>query len=160
MACSMDDLAGLRLVVAGSDLSAVQPVRDRLAEQGADVRVRVGDVDALVEALAADPPEAIIAHPLVEAALRARLDPLALETGPPVISDPNGVRATVEIRRLRARQRELEAVFAAASVARAREAEDAQRDTLQRLLQAAGYRDDNTYEHTQRVGLLAGRLAR
>ena len=51
-------------------------------------------------------------------------------------------------------------MFAAASVARAREAESAEHDTLQRLLQAAGYRDDNTYEHTQRVGLLAAKLAR
>jgi putative nucleotidyltransferase with HDIG domain len=160
MRSSMDDLAGLRLVIAGEDVVAVQPVHDRLAAQGADVRVRVGDLDTLVRALAEDPPEAIVAHPQIEDELRARLDPLGLETGPPVISDPAAVRATVEIRRLRARQRELESVFAAASVARAREAESAQRDTLQRLLQAAGYRDDNTYEHTQRVGLLAGRLAR
>src|SRR5689334_13821344 len=123
MRTSMDDLAGLRLVVAGSDHAAVAPVRDRLAAQGAEVRVLVGAVDELVGGLAKDAPEAIIAHPQVEDALRARLDPLALEVGPPVISDPNGVRATIEIRRLRARQRELEAVFAAASVARAREAE-------------------------------------
>ena len=54
---------------------------------------------------------------------------------------------------------ELESVFAAASVARAREAVNAEHDTLQRLLQAAGYRDDNTYEHTQRVGLLAAKPA-
>jgi putative nucleotidyltransferase with HDIG domain len=156
----MDDLAGLRLVVAGGDIGAVQPVRDRLAAQGADVRALVGDLDTLVGGIAAEAPEAILAHPQIEAELRARLDPLGLETGPPVITDPVAVRATVEIRRLHARQRELESVFAAASVARAREAERAQHDTLQRLLQAAGYRDDNTYEHTQRVGLLAGRLAR
>src|SRR5690349_23418182 len=109
MRSSMDDLAGLRLVVAGADLASVQGVRDRLAGQGADVRVLVGGVEDLVGGLADDAPEAIVAHPQMEEALRARLDPLALEAGPPVISDPNRVRATIEIRRLRARQRELEA---------------------------------------------------
>ena len=33
-------------------------------------------------------------------------------------------------------------------------------DTLRRLALAAEYRDDNTHEHTQRVGELAARLAR
>ena len=158
----MDDLAGLRLVVAGGDFSAVQPVRDRLAAQGADVRALVGDIDDLVRALAADPPEAIVADAASEEALRARLDPLHMQAGPPVIAaaEANTVRSAIEIRRLRARQTELEGVFAAAQVARAREVQNAEHDTLQRLLQAAGYRDDNTYEHTQRVGLLASKLAR
>jgi putative two-component system response regulator len=158
----MDDLAGLRLVVAGGDLSALEPVRDRLAAQGADVRALAGDLEQVARAIVADPPEAIIVEPGGEAALRARLDPLELDAGPALLTaqNANAVRAIVELRRLRARQKELESVFAAASVARMREAESAQHDTLQRLLQAAGYRDDNTYEHTQRVGLLAAKLAR
>jgi len=160
MRTSMDDLAGLRLVVAGGDLAAVRTVQAQLVTRGADVRTLVGDVDDLVRAVATDPPEAIVAHPEVEAELRGRLDPLGMGTGPPVVSDPRTIASTVEIRRLKARQSELESVFAAASVARAREAVNAEHDTLQRLLQAAGYRDDNTYEHTQRVGLLAARLAR
>ena len=158
----MDDLAGLWLVVAGGDLSALQPVRDRLAAQGADVRALVGDLEEVARAIVADPPEAIVVEPGSEAALRARLDPLALDAGPALVTaeNANAIRAIIELRRLQARQKELEAVFAAASVARMRESESAQHDTLQRLLQAAGYRDDNTYEHTQRVGLLAARLAR
>ena len=158
----MDDLAGLRLVVAGGDFSAVQPVRDRLAAQGADVRALVGDVDELVRAVAADPPEAIVVDTASEEELRFRLDPLRMQTGPPVVAaaEANTVRATIQIRRLQARQHELESVFAAAQVARSREVQNAEHDTLQRLLQAAGYRDDNTYEHTQRVGLLASKLAR
>jgi putative nucleotidyltransferase with HDIG domain len=165
MRISMEDgavLAGLRLVVAGGDLSAVEGVRDRLAAQGADVRALVGDLEEVARAVAAEPPEAIVADAGDAAALRNRLDPLGLDNGPAVIAlgDANAVRPIVELRRLKARQSELEAVFAAASVARAREAESAEHDTLQRLLQAAGYRDDNTYEHTQRVGLLAAKLAR
>jgi putative nucleotidyltransferase with HDIG domain len=165
MRTSMEDgavLAGLRLVVAGAELSGVQGVRDRLAAQGADVRALVGDLEEVARAVAAEPPEAIVADAGDAAALRERLDPLRLDIGPAVIAlaDANAVRPIVELRRMKARQSELEAVFAAASVARAREAESAEHDTLQRLLQAAGYRDDNTYEHTQRVGLLAAKLAR
>src|SRR3954447_25371620 len=162
MRSSMDDLAGLRLVVAGGALAGVQPVRDRLSAQGAEVRALVGDVEQLARAVAAEPPEAIAVDAASEAALRARLDPLGLHAGPPVISaaDAGAVRAEVELRRLRARQAELEAVIAARALARARETANAEHDTLNRLLQAAGYRDDNTYEHTQRVGLLASKLAR
>ena len=42
---------------------------------------------------------------------------------------------------------------------RTRELEDAQFEVIERLAQAAEYRDDNTGEHTRRVGRLASRLA-
>jgi putative two-component system response regulator len=51
-------------------------------------------------------------------------------------------------------------VIAAQAVSRRRELEAAQLDGLHRLAAAAEYRDDNTHEHTQRVGHLAGMLAR
>ena len=63
-------------------------------------------------------------------------------------------------RGLRARQAELEAALAAQALTRRRDAAAAQEELLQRLLRAAGYRDDNTHEHTQRVADLAARLAR
>src|SRR3954453_16022996 len=96
MRSSMDDLAGLRLVVAGGDLSAVQPLRDRLAARGADVRALVGEIDEIARAVAAappEPPEAIVVDGALEAALPERLDPLQLQAGPPVIAveDANAV---------------------------------------------------------------------
>jgi putative nucleotidyltransferase with HDIG domain len=177
MRSSMDDadaLAGLRLLVAGADPEVVQPVRVRLSALGADATALAGDPDAVARSVAAEPPSAVLAVDGSEAALRDRLDPFGLETGPPVIGlealvagdDRLGglaaarLRALVERRTLRARQSDLETVLAAQAVARRREAEAAQQELLQRLLQAAGYRDDNTYEHTQRVGHLAARLAR
>jgi putative two-component system response regulator len=66
----------------------------------------------------------------------------------------------VERRALRARQTELEAIVAAQAVSRRRHDEEGALDTLRRLALAAEYRDDNTHEHTQRVGELAARLAR
>ena len=54
---------------------------------------------------------------------------------------------------------ELAATLAAQAVGARRELAGARADTLTRLLALAGYRDDNTYEHTQRVGDLAARLA-
>jgi putative two-component system response regulator len=70
------------------------------------------------------------------------------------------LRALVELHTLRARHRELEGVIAAQAVSRGREVQGTQLDGLRRLAQAAEYRDDNTREHTQRVGHLAAMLAR
>ena len=70
------------------------------------------------------------------------------------------LRAVIGQRGLRARQAELEAALAAQALTRRRDAAAAQEELLQRLLRAAGYRDDNTHEHTQRVADLAARLAR
>ncbi|HET6551339.1 MAG TPA: HD domain-containing phosphohydrolase [Solirubrobacter sp.] len=169
----MDDaaaLAGLRLLVAGGDLSVVGPVRDRLTALGADVVAIVGDYDGVARAVAETPPAAVLAAPGIEPQLRARLDPFGIEAGPPIVPIAPGDEALVAAgaARLRAlverpvaagRARELEAALADHALARRRDAGAAERDTLARLLQAAGYRDDNTYEHTQRVGALAARLA-
>lgn len=169
-----DALAGLRLLVAGGDLAAVQAAQARLDALGADATALAGNVDALARAAAAAPPAAIIVVDATEDALRSRLDPFGLKAGPPVIGlrtltaadDELGavsaerLRAAVAQRALRVRQGELEAALAAQSLTRRRDAESAQEELLQRLLQAAGYRDDNTYEHTRRVGALAARLGR
>jgi putative two-component system response regulator len=72
----------------------------------------------------------------------------------------NRLRVLLERRALRARQAELEAVLAAQAVTRRRDVEAAQLDALRRLGLVADYRDDNTPEHTQRVGHLAASLAR
>jgi putative nucleotidyltransferase with HDIG domain len=168
-----DALAGLRLLVTGGHMSAVQPLRDRLAALGADVSALVGDPEGVARAVAAHPPAAVVAADGIEAALRPRLDPFGLAAGPPVIGlgalvaadeglsalAVERLRALVERHALRARGVELEAALAAEALTRRRAEKEAEHDTLERLLRAAGYRDDNTYEHTQRVGALAARVA-
>jgi putative nucleotidyltransferase with HDIG domain len=169
-----DALGGMTVLVAGDDLGAVQAVRARLAALGADATALAGDIEAIARAAVADPPAAVLAVGGAEAALRSRLDPYGIDAGPPVIAveaiagfeDGVGVlaarrlRALAERAALRARQSELEGVLAAQAVTRRRELEQARVETLRRLTTAAGYRDDNTYEHTERVGHLAARLAR
>ena len=122
----------------------------------------------------AGPPDAVLALDGSEERLRAGLDPLGLEHGPPVVPvldvvgprDPfdaiaaRRLRAIVQLHALRDRAAELEGVIAAQAVSRRRELEAAQLDGLRRLALAAEYRDDNTHEHTQRVGHLAALLAR
>jgi putative nucleotidyltransferase with HDIG domain len=169
-----DALGGMTVLVAGDDLGAVQAVRARLQALGADATALAGDADAIARAAVADPPAAVLALGGAEAALRLRLDPFGLDAGPPVIGieaiagGEDGVgllaawrlRALAERSALRVRQSEMEGVLAAQAVTRRRELEAARADTLRRLITAAGYRDDNTYEHTERVGQLAARLAR
>ena len=107
-------------------------------------------------------------------ALRARLDPLGLGTGPEVVpvedltrsgapfdaAAARRLRALIDRRALRVRQVDFEAVVATQAVDSRRDLEAASVDLLRRLASAAEYRDDNTHEHTQRVGDLAARLAR
>jgi HD-GYP domain-containing protein (c-di-GMP phosphodiesterase class II) len=170
----MDALAGMRLLLAGDDRAAVSALRSAVGAAGAVAAACTGDPADVVAVVAADPPAAVIAVGGNAATLRERLDPLELDMGPEVVAvehlvDAGGrfdavaaarLRAIVERRALRARQTELEAVVAAQAVARRRHDEQAALDTLRRLALAAEYRDDNTHEHTQRVGELAARLAR
>jgi putative nucleotidyltransferase with HDIG domain len=170
----MDGLTGLRLLLAGDDPAVVGELRTALLAGGAVPEACTGD-PAEVEAIVVhDPPAAVLAVDADAGALRARLDPLGLDGGPEVVpvedltraDEPFGavaaarLRAIVDRRNLRARQSELESVVAAQAVARRRDVEAASLDALRRLAMAAEYRDDNTREHTERVGELAARLAR
>jgi hypothetical protein len=170
----MDALAGMRLLLAGDDRAAVSALRSAVGSAGAVAAACTGDPADVVAVVAADPPEAVVAVGGNVDTLRAALDPLGLDSGPEVVAveeivDGGGafgptaarrLRAVVERRALRLRQTELEAIVAAQAVARRRHDEEAALDTLRRLALAAEYRDDNTHEHTQRVGDLAARLAR
>src|SRR4051812_23319744 len=62
--------------------------------------------------------------------------------------------------RLSARVRDLERVLADRAIDAHRAVAEAREDALVRLAAAAEYRDDNTWEHTQRVAVMAARLAR
>jgi HD-GYP domain-containing protein (c-di-GMP phosphodiesterase class II) len=174
MPTSMDALAGMRLLLAGDDRAAVSALRAAVGAAGAVAAACTGDPDDVVAVVAADPPAAVVAIGGNADNLRDRLDPLELDQGPEVVAlealvdsgrpfdavAAARLRAIVERRALRARQTELEAVVAAQAVARRRHDEQAALETLRRLALAAEYRDDNTHEHTQRVGELAARLGR
>jgi response regulator RpfG family c-di-GMP phosphodiesterase len=170
----MDAVAGMRLLLAGDDAATIRELRGAVALTGAvptACRADPGEVAALV---AHDPPAAVVTVGADAGAVRYRLDPLGLEGGPEVIeleelTGPGGrfdaaaarrLRALVDRRELRARAAELEAVAADLAIARRRDVDAAALDTLRRLAMAAEYRDDNTREHTERVGDLAARLAR
>jgi len=170
----MEALTGMRLLLAGDDRAAVSALRAAVGSVGAIAAACTGDPADVAAVVAADPPEAVLALGGNAAALRDRIDPLGLDAGPEVVPveelvEPGGsfdavaarrLTTLVERRALRARQAELEAVVAAQAVARRRHDEQAALDALRRLALAAEYRDDNTHEHTQRVGDLAARLAR
>jgi HD-GYP domain-containing protein (c-di-GMP phosphodiesterase class II) len=170
----MDALTGMRLLLAGDDRAAVAALRAAVGAAGAVAAACTGDPADVAAVVAQDPPAAVVAIGGNADALRERLDPLGLDAGPEVVPveelvgadgafDAVAARrlsAIVERRALRARQTELEAVVAAQAVARRRHDESAALDALRRLAMAAEYRDDNTHEHTERVGELAARLAR
>jgi len=67
---------------------------------------------------------------------------------------------TVERHALRRRVAELETVVATAALNGLQATVTMQEDALARLAAAAEYRDDNTWEHTQRVAIMAARLGR
>lgn len=69
------------------------------------------------------------------------------------------VRGLLETRRLQQRLAEQNQELEARVLERTRELEASQLEVLQRLAVAAELRDDETGQHTQRVGELAGRLA-
>ena len=170
----MDALLGLRVLVAGEDPKTLDAARSGLAAEGAQAQVCEADPLAVVAAVTSAPPDVVLALDGSEERLRAGLDPLGLELGPPVVPvldvvgprDPfdaiaaRRLSAVVQLHALRERAGELEGVIAAQAVSRRRENEAAQLDGLRRLALAAEYRDDNTHEHTQRVGHLAALLAR
>jgi len=170
-----DPLAGTRILVIGGDREAAESLRAQLTAAGSP------SVD-LVPGLELVAAQAVAAHPQVVISLgdtdpdavRARLDPLGLDVGPPIVAmaelvadgQPLGewgvrrLRLVLEHREMRARLSELEAIVAGQVLSAFRDAETIRVDTLQRLALAAEYRDDNSPEHTQRVAALAARMAR
>ena len=169
-------LRGAWILIAGPDAGTAARLRARLAECGASAVELAVDAEEAVTRATTSKPDAILALPGFGAELARRLDPLDTGAGPPIVgldelrglpAGPIGdelvldrLAMRLERHRLRARVRDLEAVLASDAVAGHRAAVDAQADALVRLAQAAEYRDDNTWEHTQRVGAMAARLGR
>ena len=154
------------VLVVGPDSEAARRLRAQIASAGAAAVELAADVEEAVDRANVALPDVIVALPGLRERLQRRLDPLDLRSGPPVV----GVEADdaalgriadeLERNRTRLRVRELETAVASMAAARQRDAEVTRIDGLRRLSMAAEYRDDNTWEHTQRVAAMAARLAR
>ncbi len=173
----MDDdaLAGTRVLVIGGNRDAAESLRALLTAAGSTSVDLVPSLELVAAHAAAAQPQVVISLGDTDpAAVRARLDPLGLDSGPPVvpISDlvsdgqPLGsagmgrLRDVLDHRAMRIRLGELEAIVASQALNAFRDVEAIRVDTLERLSRAAEYRDDNSPEHTQRVAALAARMAR
>ena len=171
---SMDTLADARVLLAGDDPDAVAALRAWLAAAGASPAASTAHPDEVAAVAAEHPPAVVLVLGAGADAVRRRLDPLRLQAGPTVLSVADVIApgeapgpaavgrllAFLERAQLRRRTAELDALVADQALAGRRADELAQFDMLGRLLVAAEYRDDNTHEHTQRVGELAAGLAR
>jgi putative two-component system response regulator len=174
MPTSMEALAGIALLLAGDDQETVAALRAWVALGGATARASGADPEEVAAAVASQPPDVVLVLGGNPEALSSRLDPLGLELGPPVVPltdviSPGEAPGPAAARRLRAfvarsaqrlRMRELESILATQALARRRDIDAAQLDALHRLALVAEYRDDNTADHTERVGELAAQLAR
>jgi len=173
---SASALAGAWVLIAGPDAGAAARLRGRLSLAGASAVELVEDAEEAIERAVSAKPDAILALTGFGATLRARLDPLGAGAGPPIVAadDLPGLPAgpvgddtlldrlalLLERHKLRTRVRELEATLATHAISAHHGIDAARLDSLRRLALAAEYRDDNTWEHTQRVGAVASRLGR
>jgi putative nucleotidyltransferase with HDIG domain len=173
----MDDdlLAGIRILVIGGEREVAESLRAQLTAAGSPSVDLVPALDLAAPQAAAARPDIVVCLGDTDAdAVRARLDPLALDAAPPVLAveelaadgqpvGPAGLRRlqlVLEHRAMRTRLAELEGIVASQVLSAFRDAETLRADTLRRLALAAEYRDDNSPEHTQRVATLAARMAR
>jgi hypothetical protein len=165
-------LAGTRVLVAGGERRAAEALGAELRGAGSAAVEIAATLDEVAARAATAAPHVVLVLGAAEPA-QALLDPLGLGEGPPVIAVAEltgGERLgeeglarlalLVERRALRTRVAELEAIVAGQVRTAFREAEAVRLDALDRLLRAAEYRDDNTPEHAERVGVLVARLAR
>ncbi|MET0816654.1 MAG: HD domain-containing phosphohydrolase [Solirubrobacteraceae bacterium] len=172
----MDDdaLAGTRGLVIGGNREEAESLRSELTAAGSPSVDLVPAVELVAAQAAAAQPQVILSLGDTDPeAVRVKLDPLGLDSGPPVVPlselTPDGRLGAPAVRRLslvlehramRRRLGELEAIVASQALSSFRDTEAIRLDALQRLALAAEYRDDNSPEHTQRVGALAARMAR
>src|SRR5215208_2706836 len=173
----MDDdaLAGTRVLVIGGNREAAESIRSQLTAAGSPSVDLVPSLELVAAQAAAARPQVVLSLGDTDpGAVRARLAPLGLDAGPPVVpvselaanGEPLGsagvsrLRMLLEHRAMRVRLGELEAIVASQALSAFRDTEAIRVDTLERLARAAEYRDDNSPEHTQRVAALAARMAR
>jgi hypothetical protein len=173
----MDDdvLAATRILVIGGNRDVAESLRQQLTAAGDPAVDLVSELALLVAHVKASQPQVVVSLDDVDpVAVRTSLDPLGLAAGPPVVplsdlvadGEPLGsagverLRIMLEHHEMGKRLAELEAVVASQALSTLRDTEAIRLDTLERLARAAEYRDDNSFDHTQRVAILAARLAR
>ena len=165
-------LAGARVLVAGGERTVAEALGAELQAAGCAAVELAGTPDDAVARAAGAAPDLVLALGPAQA-LRARLNPLGLDAGPPVVALADvaaGARLgeaglarlgiVYEHRALKARLAGLEAVVASGALAALEDADAIRLDALDRLARVAEYRDDNTPEHMRRVAGLAARLGR
>ena len=170
----MEALAGITLLLAGDDAETVAALRAWVSLGGATARASSTDPEDVAATVVGESPDVVLLIGGSAEEVAARIDPLGLGLGPPLValSDvlasgeapgpaaARRLRAFVDRSLQRRRLRELESILATQAVARRRDLEAAQLDTMHRLALVAEYRDDNTADHTERVAELAAQLAR
>jgi len=162
-----------RLLVAGGDPGLTTAIDVLLRGAGAaEVHVE-HDLAAAAADVIARRPDAILALDDTSGILRRVVDPLHLVCGPPVVDfAASAARAgggpelaaarladALELRGLRDRLSAMESAMAESALLQMRQLEATRLETLTRLARIAEYRDDNTWEHTERVAQLASRMA-
>jgi putative nucleotidyltransferase with HDIG domain len=174
MPLSMEALAGITLLLAGDDAETVAALRAWVSLGGATARASSADPEDVAATVVGESPDVVLLIDGVAEEVVARIDPLGLGLGPPLVELSDVVasdeapgpaaarrlRAFVDRAAQRRRLRELESILATQAVARRRDLEAAQLDALHRLALVAEYRDDNTADHTERVAELAAQLAK
>ncbi len=147
---------GVRVLLAG----VAPETEEALRAAGAEVTT-CSAADGVAYALT-DGPRAVVCAPGQLERMRQALDPLGLEEGPVVTGDGDWVVERVggalRERGLRGRVAGLEAALMESAMQQARQLEETRLETLRRLRRIAEYRDDNSWEHAERVGHLAGRM--
>src|SRR3954468_10604557 len=85
MLTSMEALAGITLLLAGDDHETVAALRAWVALGGATARACGEDPEEVLAAVGEQPPDVVLVLGPGADAVAERLDPLGLESGPPVV---------------------------------------------------------------------------
>src|SRR3954471_8342896 len=85
MLTSMEALAGITLLLAGDDHETVAALRAWVALGGASARAGGADPEEVAAAVVDQRPDVVLVLGTNADAVARRLDPLALEAGPPVV---------------------------------------------------------------------------
>src|SRR4051812_20807118 len=147
MPSSMEALAGITLLLAGDDAETLAALRAWVSLGGATARASSTDPEDVAATVVSEAPDVVLLIGGSADEVAARIDPLGLGLGPPLVAVSDvltggeapgpaaarRLRAFVDRALQRRRLRELESILATQAVARRRDVEAAQLDTMHRL---------------------------